>query len=202
MALEGIADEHVESITISNSIFVNNTADKASAIYTSISSRVDFVNLNIQGNTNTKDNGFIVIKNQVTNPTSTTSIKNCSFTENTTVLGHGGIYIENVSSDKEGAKNLSVEDSVFSNNYAQQAAAIYISTCSWSDYITIRRTSFENNVSDERGAVYASLDVGIMEIYDNIFRNNTGIESCIAIDSNSYSHLAPSYTKLRNNTFT
>ena len=43
----------------------------------------------------------------------------------------------------------------------------------------IRNTTFMNNESDERDAVFLSFDRGIMEISDNKFENNKGIEACI-----------------------
>ena len=67
----------------------------------------------------------------------------------------------------------------------------------------IRNTTFENNGSDqgkaERGTVYLSFDDGILDISDNIFKNNRGIESCISISTNANTDL--SYTKIKNNKF-
>ena len=126
---------------------------------------------------------------------------NGNFTENTTELGYGGIYIENISMDKDASTYLSMINSVISNNKAQQAAAIYVSTRSLTDESIIQNVTFENNESNERGAVFLSFDGGIMEISENIFKNNRGIESCISISTNANNLLTTSYTKIQKNTF-
>ena len=40
-----------------------------------------------------------------------------------------------------------------------------------------------------------------MEIANNIFENNRGVESCISISSNANNDLNTSYTKIQNNVF-
>ena len=65
----------------------------------------------------------------------------------------------------------------------------------------IRDTTFENNDSDERGAVFLSFDGGIMEISDNKFENNRRIESCICISTNANTEFNPSFTSIKNNRF-
>ena len=49
--------------------------------------------------------------------------------------------------------------------------------------------------------MFLSFDAGIMEISDNKFENNRGIESCITISSNANTDLNPSYTKIHNNLY-
>ena len=40
-----------------------------------------------------------------------------------------------------------------------------------------------------------------MEISDNLFQNNRGIESCISISTNANTDINPSYTKIQDNMF-
>ena len=54
-----------------------------------------------------------------------------------------------------------------------------------------------NNESDERDAVFLSFDRGIMEISDNKFENNKGIEACIWILINLNTELNPGCTKIK-----
>ena len=97
-----------------------------------------------------------------------------------------------------------MQDCVISNNKAQQGSSIYLRAGVLTTDSYIRNTIFENNDSDqaeaERGTVYLAFDDGIMEISDNIFTNNRGIESCISISTNANTDL-DSYTQIKNNTF-
>ena len=90
---------------------------------------------------------------------------------------------------------------MISGNKAKQGAAIYLRTGPLSNDCYIRNSKFENNDSEERGAVYLAFDAGIMEIADNSFENNQGVESCICISTNANTDLIPSYTKIQNNTY-
>ena len=78
---------------------------------------------------------------------------------------------------------------MISNNKALQGSAIYLETTKLIDDSYIRNTTFENNDSyqqdAERGTVFLSFDTGIMEISDNKFSSNRGIESCISISNNA-----------------
>ena len=98
-----------------------------------------------------------------------------------------------------------MQDCVISNNKAQQGSSIYLRAGVLTTDSYIRNTIFENNDSDqaeaERGTVYLAFDDGIMEISDNIFTNNRGIESCISISTNANTDLNHSYTKIHNNLF-
>ena len=96
-----------------------------------------------------------------------------------------------------------MQDCVISNNKAQQGSSIYLRAGVLTTDSYIRNTIFENNDSDqraaERGTVYLSFDDGIMDIFDNTFKNNRGIESCISISTNANTDL--SYTSIKNNKF-
>ena len=65
----------------------------------------------------------------------------------------------------------------------------------------IHNTTFENNETDERGVIFLSFDAGIMEISDNLFKNNSGTESCISISTNANTDINLSYTKIQNNLY-
>ena len=56
-----------------------------------------------------------------------------------------------------------------SNNKAKQGATIYLRTGQLSNDSYIRNTTFENNESDERGAIFLTFDGGIIEISGNTF---------------------------------
>ena len=89
------------------------------------------------------------------------------------------------------------------NNYAKQGAVLYLNDISISaeSENSIRSCKFESNVSNNRGALFLSFDVGIMEISNNSFENNGGAESCIYISSKANNDLNKSYTKIQKNTF-
>ena len=128
------------------------------------------------------------------------AISNGYYSDNTTESGFGGIYIAN-SSTLEVVTSFYMQDTFVSNNKALQGAAIYLSTKTLSNDSYIRNTTFENNKTDERGVVFLSFDAGIMEISDNLFQNNRGIESCISINTNPNTDINPSYTKIQNNLY-
>ena len=89
---------------------------------------------------------------------------------------------------------------MISNNKAQQGSAIYLETLYLKSDSYIQNTTFENNDSinknAERGTVYLDFDDGIMDISNNTFVKNRGIESCISISNNAYNGLSSSYTKI------
>ena len=87
------------------------------------------------------------------------------------------------------------------NNYAKQGAVLYLNDISISaeSENSIRSCKFENNVSEKRGAIFLSFDAGIMEISNNTFESNRGVESCIVISSNADPDT--NYTKIQNNVF-
>ena len=93
---------------------------------------------------------------------------------------------------------------MISNNKAKKGSSIYLRAVVLTTDSYIQNTKFENNDSDqqeaERGTVYISFDDGIMDISDNTFTNNKGIESCISISTNANTDL-DSYTLIKNNTF-
>ena len=94
-----------------------------------------------------------------------------------------------------------VDDVVISNNKAQQGSAFYLESKSLSYDSYIRTTTFANNESAERGALLLYFSGGTIEIADNKFEDNLGVESCISISINANVDIAPSYAKIQNNTF-
>ena len=56
---DGRKDTYTNTITISNSEFVNNIGPHASVIYLNLAGNLNLINVNIKGNITTTGNGFI-----------------------------------------------------------------------------------------------------------------------------------------------
>ena len=89
---------------------------------------------------------------------------------------------------------------MISNNKAHQGSSIYLRAAVLTRDSYIRNSLFEDNDSyqgaAERGTVYLIFDDGIMDISDNTFENNRGLESCISINTNANNDLNSSYTRI------
>ena len=93
MSLESSEYDIIEVITISSSTFENNTSADTSAIYSSMSTRLNLINLNINGNESTLDYGFIGLYNHINSAHLFIFITKCIFDGNTSKTSLGGITI-------------------------------------------------------------------------------------------------------------
>ena len=116
MVLRAETTDLIETLTISDSSFIDNSAPKGSAISSSLAVSIILSDVSIIGNETTEQDGFIFLQNHPVFERLFVTIKNGHFSENKTLNGFGGIYVQNLITTEKSETSLKVQDSVISNN--------------------------------------------------------------------------------------
>ena len=149
---------HASNVRVSNSVFINNTADGHGGALTvnTVSggtlSNINISNCNFTSNTATTMAGGIFLSSNIT----VFLITGCLLSDNTAPMG-GGIYT---------TSPLSISSSTFKNNSANNGGGIYST-----NRLTLSSTSGTNNkaTSDNGGFIYGT---GTININGGTFSSN------------------------------
>jgi hypothetical protein len=176
------------TLSIDNTLFTNNSAYSAGAIYLSPSATASITNSEMTGNEANTAGGAIRM-----NGSGAINFKNNIFSDNVSG-GAGAIYFHS------GTKNSIIEGNVFENNYALGGGAIYgempVSTLDIRSNLFIGNHATGSNQAG--GAVYFTAHTipSLITIENNTFYNNAAIFN----GGGAYLGMGPDYY-LINNTF-
>lgn len=145
---------------VSNSTFINNSADNGGAIYVEYGHDLSIVNCNFVNNAANECGGVLFSNDN--DKDDKISITKCTFADNSAVKYGGVLYSE--------YGNNIIEDSKFTNNSAGEGGAIYLFKGMY-NYLSVMRSDFTNNYANNGGAVYASA-YNEVSISDCNFINN------------------------------
>lgn len=118
------------------------------------------------------------------------------FLDNGSLKVYGSKFINNYSGGQGGAilnvagfDNFSITESVFSGNVAEYGSAISAGDASFGDFLAIRLTQFENNISNNGAAfVWRGTD-GIVNISSTTFANNHGMSHASALHNDGSNNI-------------
>ena len=182
------------NVTIIKCTFVNNSAEVGGAIYSThydFKNNISISNSTFIGNRASTYSGHIRYCNWPNNPNnesvagviavfqSKLKISNCTFTNNTSAFGEGGV----LSIQQE--SSLSINKSVFQGNSANSYGGVFIMS---EISVAIDSSVFINNSANQGGVVHA-LQKTTIALRKNAFSNNSAKSSGGVLSLDQSSHL-------------